>query len=320
MDHDHLPSAQGEEEGDEAFGAEDRERTRHVPGVPSIGGPLRPHEFEGQVVFITGLARGQGRSHAYGFASLGADIAGMDRCDDLATVPYPLANDADLDETAAMVRKLGRRAVVEVGDVRDRVRLAAVVERVMDELGRIDVVVANAGIFSVGAAETLSPESWAEVIDVNLGGVWNTVQACLPAMISGNRGGSIVMTSSIGGLRGLLQCAHYVASKHGVLGLVEALANELGSYGIRVNAVCPTNVNTPMIHNVANYATFRPDLSHPTSADMVEPAKDMHLLATPWIEPEDVTAAVTWLASRAARFVTGIALPIDAGATTKVVN
>ena len=314
-----VPSAR-EAPGGEAFGAEDLDRTRQVPGVPARAGPLRPDEFDGQVVFVTGVARGQGRSHAYGFASLGADVAGIDRCEDLSTVPYPLAGVADLEETRAMVRKLGRRALLEVGDVRDRARLAEVVERVMDKLGRIDVVVANAGIFSVGDARTLSAESWAEVIEVNLTGVWNTVQACLPAMIAGKRGGSIVMTSSIGGLRGLLQCAHYVASKHGVLGLVEALANELGPHGIRVNAVCPTNVNTRMIHNPANYATFRPDLPHATSADMVEPAKEMHLLATPWIEPEDVTAAVTWLASSAARFVTGVALPVDAGATTKVAN
>lgn len=276
--------------------------------------------FEGSVVFVTGLARGQGRSHALGFARLGADIAGVDACDDLASVPYRLASRRDLEETAEFVRQLGRRTAIEVCDVTDRGRLFAAAKRAHDELGRIDIVVANAGIFSVAEAPSMPEATWSDVIAVNLTGVWNTVQACLPAMIAGGRGGSIVMTSSIGGLRGLLHCAHYVASKHAVLGLMEALANELAPYGIRVNAVCPTNVNTPMIHNDANYATFRPDLPVPSAGDIIEPATAMHLLPTPWIEPEDVTSAVTWLASAEARFVTGVALPVDAGATTKVAN
>lgn len=295
-------------------------------GSPTIDTAERDHmatiapNFAGKVVFVTGLARGQGRSHALAFASLGADIAGVDRCEDISSVPYALGTREDLAETEDRVHRLGRRAIVEVADVRDRDRLDAVVERVLAELGRIDVVVANAGIFSVGEAETLSPAAWADVLGVNLTGVWNTIQACLPAMSEAGRGGSIVVTSSIGGLRGLLHCAHYVAAKHGVLGLVAALANELGPQHIRVNAVCPTNVSTPMIHNEANYATFRPDLERPTAEDIIEPAKTMHLLSVPWVEPEDVSAAVTWLASDAARFVTGVALPVDAGATTKVLN
>lgn len=286
----------------------------------SSGAPETVGGFEGKVVFVTGVARGQGRSHALRFAALGADVAGVDRCEDLASVPYPLARPADLAETEEGVRRLGRRAVLEIADVRDRARLDAAVAHVLAELGRIDVVVANAGIFSVGEAQALPAASWSDVIDVNLTGVWNTVQACLGPMIEARRGGSIVLTSSIGGLRGLLHCAHYVAAKHGVLGLVSALANELSPHGIRVNAVCPTNVSTPMIHNAANYATFRPDLTSPTAADIVEPATAMHLLGVPWIEAADVSAAVTWLASDAARFVTGVALPVDAGATTKVMN
>jgi (+)-trans-carveol dehydrogenase len=277
-------------------------------------------EWSGKVVFVTGVARGQGRSHALEFARRGADVGGLDLCAPIATVPYELASPAELKQTAEEIRSLGGRAVLEVGDVRDPARVRAVVARVLDSFGRIDVVIANAGVFSVGDPLTLSPETWRDVLDVNLTGVWNTVQACLPAMVEGGRGGSIVMTSSIGGVQGLLECPHYVASKHGVIGLMRALANELARYRIRVNAVCPTNVNTPMIQNPANYRTFRPDLEDPRSEDIVDVATAMHLLDVPWVEPEDVTAAVVWLASDAARYLTGVALPVDAGLLEKVQN
>ncbi|MHB1986466.1 MAG: mycofactocin-coupled SDR family oxidoreductase [Acidimicrobiales bacterium] len=289
-----------------------------------LGGPKPPErvsdEWAGRVVFVTGLARGQGRCHALKFASLGADIGGVDICRSIDSVPYPLASREDLDDTAAAIRGLGRRAVVTVGDVRQREDLASAVSKVVEQLGRIDVVVANAGIFSVADTAEMSSSTWTDVIETNLGGVFNTVQACLPTMIAGGRGGSIIVTSSIGGLQGLLGCAHYVASKHGVIGLMRALANELGQYSIRVNAVCPTNVDTIMIQNEANYRTFRPDLECPVEADIIEPARAMHLLPIPWVDPEDVAAAVSWLASDAARFVTGTAFPIDAGATAKVQN
>ncbi len=277
-------------------------------------------EWSGKVAFVTGVARGQGRSHALEFARRGADVGGLDLCAPIATVPYELASPAELKQTAEEIRSLGGRAVLEVGDVRDPARVRAVVARVLDSFGHIDVVVTNAGVFSVGDPLTLSPETWRDVLDVNLTGVWNTVQACLPAMVEGGRGGSIVMTSSIGGVQGLLECPHYVASKHGVIGLMRALANELARYRIRVNAVCPTNVNTPMIQNPANYRTFRPDLEEPRSEDIVDVATAMHLLDVPWVEPEDVTAAVVWLASDAARYLTGVALPVDAGLLEKVQN
>ncbi len=277
-------------------------------------------EWSGKVVFVTGVARGQGRSHALEFARRGADVGGLDLCAPIATVPYALADPSDLKQTAEEIRSLGGRAVLEVGDVRDPARVRAVAARVLDSFGRIDVVITNAGVFSVGDPLTLSPETWRDVLDVNLTGVWNTVQACLPAMVEGGRGGSIVMTSSIGGVQGLLECPHYVASKHGVIGLMRALANELARYRIRVNAVCPTNVNTPMIQNPANYRTFRPDLEDPRSEDIVDVARAMHLLDVPWVEPEDVTAAVVWLASDAARYLTGVALPVDAGLLEKVQN
>jgi (+)-trans-carveol dehydrogenase len=277
-------------------------------------------EWSGKAVFVTGAARGQGRSHALEFARRGADVGGLDLCAPIATVPYALAAPEDLKQTAEEIRSLGGRAVLEVGDVRDPARVRAVVARVLESFGRIDVVVTNAGVFSVGDPLTLSPETWRDVLDVNLTGVWNTVQACLPAMVEGGRGGSIVMTSSIGGVQGLLECPHYVASKHGVIGLMRALANELARYRIRVNAVCPTNVNTPMIQNPANYRTFRPDLEDPRSEDIVDVASAMHLLDVPWVEPEDVTAAVVWLASDAARYLTGVALPVDAGLLEKVQN
>lgn len=277
-------------------------------------------EWSGKVAFITGVARGQGRSHALEFARRGADIGGLDICQPIPTVPYAMAEPSDLKQTAQEIESLGRRAVLEVADVRDPAGVRAVVAKVLEAFGRIDVVLTNAGVFSVGEPMTLSPETWRDVLDVNLTGVWNTVQACLPAMVETGSGGSIVMTSSIGGVQGLLQCPHYVASKHGVIGLMRALANELAPYRIRVNAVCPTNVNTPMIQNPANYRTFRPDLEEPHREDIIEVAASMHLLDVPWVEPEDVTAAAVWLASDAARYLTGVALPVDAGLLEKVQN
>lgn len=278
-------------------------------------------EWSGKVAFITGVARGQGRSHALEFARRGADIGGLDICGPIATVPYDLATPSDLEQTAQDIKALDRRAILETADVRDAAGVRAVVGKVLDALGRIDVVLTNAGVFSVAEhLATMSAETWRDVLDVNLTGVWNTVQACLPSMVESGNGGSIVMTSSIGGVQGLLQCPHYVASKHGVIGLMRALANELGPYGIRVNAVCPTNVNTPMIQNPANYRTFRPDLADPGREDIIDVAASTHILNVPWVEPEDVTAAAVWLASDAARYLTGVALPVDAGLLEKVQN
>jgi len=278
------------------------------------------NDFAGKVVFITGVGRGQGRSHALAFARRGADVGGVDICAPIETVPYAMANEGDLQETRQSLLDVGARTVLEVADVRDREGLQRAVTKVIDELGRIDVVVANAGIFSVGNAFEISPQAWLDVLDVNLTGAWNTVQTCLPALVASGEGSSIVLTSSIGGVQGLLGCPHYVASKHGVIGLMQSLANELGVFGIRVNAVCPTNVNTPMIQNEANYRTFRPDLESPTEEEVAEVARKMHILDVPWIESEEVSAAVTWLASLAAKSVTGVALPIDAGLLTKVAN
>lgn len=278
------------------------------------------HDFAGKVVFITGVGRGQGRSHALAFARRGADVGGIDICAPITSVPYAMATTDDLHETRASVEAIGVRTVLEVADVRDREGLQSAVTKVLDELGRIDVVVANAGIFSVGNAFELTPQAWLDVVDINLTGVWNTVQTCLPALMASGDGASIILTSSIGGVQGLLGCPHYVASKHGVLGLMRSLANELGEFGIRVNAVCPTNVNTPMIQNEANYRTFRPDLESPTEEEVAQVARKMHILDVPWIEPEEVSDAVTWLASSAAKSITGVALPIDAGLLTKVAN
>jgi (+)-trans-carveol dehydrogenase len=277
-------------------------------------------DFAGKVVFITGVGRGQGRSHALAFARRGADVAGIDICAPIMTVPYDMATEDDLRETRERVGEIGVRTVLEVADVRDRQGLQSAASKVLDELGRIDVVVANAGIFSVGDAFELTPQAWQDVLDVNLTGAWNTVQSCLPALVASGSESSIILTSSIGGVQGLLGCPHYVASKHGLLGLMRSLANELGAFGIRVNAVCPTNVNTPMIQNEANYRTFRPDLESPTEEQVAEMARKMHILDVPWIEAEEVSDAVTWLASSAAKSITGVALPIDAGLLTKVAN
>src|SRR5580704_3203289 len=172
----------------------------------------REGDWSGKVVFITGVARGQGRSHALEFARRGADIGGLDICGPIATVPYDLAVPSDLERTSRDIESLDRRAVLEMADVRDPRAVRAVVDRVLCGFGRIDVVLTNAGVFSVGDPLTLSAQTWRDVLDVNLDGVWNTVQACLPAMVESGNGGSIVMTSSIGGVQGLLHCPHYVAS------------------------------------------------------------------------------------------------------------
>ena len=277
-----------------------------------------PGRVEGKVAFITGAGRGQGRSHAVKLASEGADIIAIDILHDVEGA-LPMATPDDLAETVKLVEAQDRRIVATQADVRDLDGLKAAVDAGVEELGRLDIVVANAGIASMGGpVEKMSQDNWKHTIDINLTGLWNTARVAIPHMIAGGQGGAIVLTSSVGGMHAMPNMSHYVSAKHGVIGLMRSLAVELGQYEIRVNSVLPTNVNTPMFMNEGTFKMFRPDLENPTAAD-VEPiaAQFMHVLPHGWIEPEDVSNAILFLASDESRYITGVPLPIDLGALLK---
>ncbi|MGI8334207.1 mycofactocin-coupled SDR family oxidoreductase [Actinomadura scrupuli] len=273
---------------------------------------------EGKVAFITGAARGQGRSHAVRLAQEGADIIAIDVCRQLEGVPLPMSTPEDLDETVAQVKALGRRIVAAQVDVRDFDAMKAVVDDGVTELGRLDIVAANAGLANTGAPAHEMPEkAWRDMIDVNLTGVWLSAKAAIPHMIEGGRGGTIVLTSSVGGMKAIPHVGHYVSAKHGVVGLMRSLAVELAQYNIRVNSVHPTQVDTPMMMNEPTYRMFRPDLENPTKEDIAPISQMMNTLPVPWVEAVDVSNAVLFLASDEGRYITGVQLPIDAGALLK---
>jgi SDR family mycofactocin-dependent oxidoreductase len=272
--------------------------------------------LDGKVAFITGGARGQGRSHALTFAREGAEIAICDIVEQLPTVPYPLASANELAETARMVGESGRRCLALETDVRDGAGMREAIEQTVSELGKVDVLVANAGIESFGKSWELSDEQWEEMVSVNLTGVWKSCRAVIPPMIE-RRSGVILMTSSIAGLRGLSNQAHYCAAKHGVVGLMRSLALELAPHGIRVNTVHPSAVDTPIIKNQAMYTLFGGGDPNTTLEDATPAFRELNLLDTPWLEPQDLSNAMLWLASDEARYVTGVALPVDAGLMAK---
>jgi SDR family mycofactocin-dependent oxidoreductase len=270
--------------------------------------------LDGKVAVITGAARGQGRSHAVTLAEAGADIVAIDIDHDIASCFYPLARREDLDETARLVEKAGKRALTRTVDVRDSAALDAAVADAVDEFGHIDVVAANAGIATTMVKTwEMSEADWQDVIDVNLTGVWRTVKAVVPPMIEADRGGCIVLTSSLAGLKGYSHIAGYVAAKHGVNGLMRTLANELGPYNIRVNTVCPGLINTDMMMNQETYDVFLPDVENPTREDAVALFRTFQVLPTDYLEPRDVSEVISWLASDGARFITGAAIPVDGG-------
>src|ERR1700731_3843394 len=261
---------------------------------------------EGKVAFITGAARGQGRAHAVRLAQEGADIIAIDICKKIDTVELiAAATPEDLAETADLVKGHNRRIVTAEVDVRDYDALKAAVDSGVEQLGRLDIVVANAGIGNGGATlDKTSEEDWTEMIDVNLSGVWKTVNPRVPHSLAGGRGGSIVLTSSVGGLKAYPHAGHYGPAKHGVVGLMRAFGVELGQHMIRVNSVHPTHVSTPMLHNQGTFKMFRPDLENPGPDDMAVVAKMMHVLPTGWVEPENVSNAVLFFASDESRYVT----------------
>lgn len=275
--------------------------------------------LDGKVAFITGAARGQGRSHAIRLAQEGADIIAVDVVRQLETVPYRMSSPDDLRETVAQVEALDRRIVASEADVRDYDALAAALDAGVAQLGRLDIVSANAGIFTEGRADELPEQTWQEMIDVNLTGVWHTAKAAIPHLRAGGRGGSIILTSSTAGIMGFENFAHYVAAKHGVVGLMRTLALELAPEMIRVNSVHPTSVNTDMIQNEMTYGLFAPDLpaAERTKDTLAPRFQSLNALPIPWVEPVDISNAVLWLASDESRYVTGVMLPVDAGSTQK---
>jgi SDR family mycofactocin-dependent oxidoreductase len=272
---------------------------------------------EGKVAFITGAARGQGRSHAVRLAEEGADIVAIDVGTQIESVAYPLATPEELKETVALVEALDRRMVSALVDVRELAGLTDFLARAVAELGRLDIVCANAGIYSQGLLGELPEQTWRDMIDVNLTGVWNTCRASIPHLVGGGRGGSIVLTSSAVGLKPSANIGHYVAAKHGVIGLMRSLALELAPYSIRVNSVHPTGVDTPMIQNESLYALMAPDVAHATRYDIAPVLQSLNALPVPWVEPRDVSNAVLFLASDEARFITGVTFPVDAGMSIK---
>jgi (+)-trans-carveol dehydrogenase len=273
---------------------------------------------EGKVAFVSGAARGQGRAHAVRLAEEGADIIAVDICKQIDSVLIPLSTPEDLAETASLVKNAGGRIHTAEVDVRDYDALKAAVDAGVEEFGKLDIIVANAGIGNGGQTldKTGEPD-WDDMIGVNLSGVWKTVKAGVPHILAGGKGGSIILTSSVGGLKAYPHTGHYVAAKHGVIGLMRTFAVELGAQNVRVNTVCPTNVNTPLFMNEPTMKLFRPDLENPGPDDMKVIGQLMHTLPIGWVEPEDVANAVLFLASDEARFITGVALPVDGGSCLK---
>ena len=272
--------------------------------------------LQGKVAFITGAARGQGRSHAVRMAEEGADIIAVDICEDIDTVTaYGLATEADLAETVKLVEALDRRIVAEKADVRDIQALTQAVEHGVAQLGRLDTVVANAGIFSHNPeSHNYGEQPWQDVVDVNLTGVWHAVKAAMPSILATGEGGSLILISSLAGTKGLGGLASYTAAKHGVVGLMKVLANEYGQHGIRVNTIHPNAIATEMVQNETLYRMFRPELEAPTLEDALPAFAGMNPFRIPFIDPVHVSNAVVFLASDESLYVSGAQLPVDAAA------
>lgn len=269
-------------------------------------------DFAGRVVMITGGARGQGRSHALAFAGQGADVAIVDACSDISTVTYPLAGPDDLERTKKDVEALDRRCVAIQADVRDAQAMADAVTRVTTDLGRLDILIANAGVASYHRVGAMPPEAWRTVIDINLTGVFNSVHAAAP-VLSEQGYGRIIATSSTMGRMGSPNASHYAASKWGVIGFIKSVALELAPRGVTANVVAPVAVNTPLIQNEEVYRLFCPDIENPTWEDAAPRFAKLTPVGVPHIECTDVSRAMLFLASEEARYITGSVLDVSAG-------
>jgi SDR family mycofactocin-dependent oxidoreductase len=267
----------------------------------------------GKVAFISGVARGQGRSHAVRLAQEGCDIIGFDICRDVETVPYPGATRADLDETVRLVEKEGRRCLLDTADVRDLAAVQDIVDRGVAEFGRLDIIVANAGIMSMAPTLEMSEDVWDTMIEVNLTGVWKTLRASAPKMVQAGNGGSIVITSSAGATMCYPNAGHYCSAKAGLVALMRTLTKELAPLNIRVNTVHPTTTATDMVFNDATYRLFLPDEEHPTKEQYIAVAGRENLLPIDHIEPVDISNAILYLVSDDARYVTGTTHEVTAG-------
>jgi SDR family mycofactocin-dependent oxidoreductase len=278
-------------------------------------------QVAGKVAFVTGAARGQGRSHAVRLAEEGADIIAVDLCRDIDTIGYPMATPEDLDETARLIEKTSQRVVIAQADVREAAQLRTALESGLAEFGKLDIVVAQAGVAGMKGAPPL--QAWCDVINTNLIGTINAIQVALPHL---REGASIIATGSTAALMDTSKKDNpgkdpggmaYVHSKRALSNYVHDLATELSSFGIRANVVHPTNTNTDMLQNEAMYRSFRPDLEQPTRADAEPVFGVQQAMKIPFVEPEDISNAVLWLASDEARYVTGMQLRVDAGGYLK---
>lgn len=268
---------------------------------------------EGKVAFITGAARGQGRSHAVRLAQEGADIIAVDIEQQIETSMCPTATAADMAETVKLVEDQDRRIIARTADVRDLAALQSVVAEGVAELGGLDIVCANAAIASTGAIWELDEHVYQEMIDITLTGVWKTIRATVPTLVEQGRGGSVILTSSVAGLQAYGYLGHYVAAKHGVTGLMRSLALEGAPLGIRCNSVHPTTVQTPMIDNPAGYELFGGGKENPTQEDMTGVMLHMNALRVPWVQAVDISNMVLFLASDESRYITGTTALVDAG-------
>lgn len=276
---------------------------------------------EGKVAFVTGAARGQGRSHAVRLAEEGADIIAVDLCRDIETIGYPMASPEDLDETARLIEKTGQRVVIAQADVREAAQLRTALDSGLAEFGKLDIVVAQAGV--AGMKGTPPLQAWCDVINTNLVGTINAIQVALPHL---REGASIIATGSTAALMDTAKKDNpgadpggmaYVHSKRAIAMYVHDLATELAPLGIRANVIHPTNTNTPMLQSEPMYRSFRPDLENPTRADAEPVFGVQQAMRIPFVEPEDISNAVLWLASDEARYVTGVQLRVDAGGYLK---
>lgn len=268
--------------------------------------------FDGKTVLITGGARGQGRSHALAFAKEGADIVVADIASQVDTVPYKMSTEDDLKETVAQVEALDQRCLAVTADARSTAALKETVDQAVGQFGRVDVLLVNHGLLSLSPVAEMSDQMWDDVIGSDLTGVFKTVRAVLPQMLS-QKSGRIVVTSSMAGRTGLPTVAHYCAAKWGVIGFVKSVAREVAAEGITVNAVCPTNCNTDMIHNNAFYALFAPGIDNPTREEVIPGFTSLNAVPVPWIEPIDISNTMLFLASPEARYITGEAIHVSAG-------
>lgn len=273
--------------------------------------------LDGQVAFISGVARGQGRCHALRLAADGARIIGFDLCRQIDTAPADMSTPSDLEETVRLVREAGGEIVAVQGDVREQDDVDAALNAGLEAFGRVDIVVANAAILhSYRKTWELTDDEFRDVVDVNLIGVWHTIKAAVPTMISQATGGSIVLTGSGASVLGIPNLGGYVATKHAIIGLMRTLVKEVSRYQIRVNAVLPGNCNTPIFNNDGIRRLYVPGAEEVSEELFVQRASAMSPMGQPWVEPEDIAEAIAWVVSPAARYVNGTVIPVDGGAVS----